>query len=93
VVEPGQKVTKKLVIKGNKPFWVLAVKSDAACFEFDTSDEKTPKTMHLIPVTFIAGANAGKVTHTIRIETDMGADVTPSLSAYAVVSPPAHKQP
>ncbi len=87
VVEPGQKVTKKLVVRGAKPFRILSIKSDAQCFEFDTSEEGEPKTLHLIPVTFVAGADPGKVTHTIRIETDMGAEAVPSLSAYAVVTP------
>lgn len=86
VVEPGQKVTKKLVVKGKKPFRIVSVKCDADCFKFDTSGEQTPKTLHLIPITFVAGAKPGKVTHTIRIETDMAQEIAPNLSAYAVIS-------
>ena len=88
VVEPGQRVTKKLVVRGNKPFRVVSVTCDGDCFECDCSAERTPKTLHLIPVTFVAGDHPGKATHTIRIETDMGQEATPSLSAYAVISPP-----
>lgn len=88
VVEPGQTVTKQLVVRGNKPFRVLAVKCDANCFKFEAPADQTPKALHLIPITFVAGSDPGKVTHTIRIETDLGQEVTPSLAAYAVVSAP-----
>ncbi len=88
VVEPGQKVTKKLVVRGSRPFRIVSIESDADCFEFDTTGEDTPKTLHLIPVTFLAGTDPGKVAHRIRIETDLGDEKAPSLSAFAVVTPP-----
>ncbi len=87
VVQPGQKVTKPLVISGDEPFRILSVSCDDASFEFDTSAEKEPKALHLIPVTFVAGADPGKITKTIRIETDLGESL-PKLSAYAVVATP-----
>jgi hypothetical protein len=85
VVQPGEKVTKQLVIKGCKPFRILSISCDDKSFEFDTSTGSTPKPVHLIPVTFAAGPDAGKVTRTIRIQTDL-ADNRPELSAYAVVA-------
>ena len=87
VVQPGQKVTKQLIVKSKKPFKILAINCDEKSFEFDTSAEQTPKTLHLIPVTFVAGADMGKVVKTIKIETDQG-KFTPELSAYAVVANP-----
>jgi hypothetical protein len=84
VVPPGEKATKQLVVKGARPFRIIAIDCDDAHFEFDTHDAGTPKTLHLIPVTFSAGSNPGKTTQTIRIETDLGS-FTPELSAYAVV--------
>ncbi len=84
VVEPGQKVTKQLVVRGNKPFRVLSVSCDQGCLEFGTSADQKPKSVHLIPVTFIAGKESGKVVRTIRIVTDLGNSVPP-LSACAVV--------
>lgn len=69
VLEPGQKVTKQLVVKGKQPFKVLAVKCSDNCFEFKTTTEA--KTLHLIPVTFTAGDSPGKLVQTIEIETDM----------------------
>ena len=87
VLQPGQKVTKQLIVKSKKPFKILAINCDEKSFEFDTSAEQTPKTLHLIPVTFIAGADMGKVVKLIKIETDQG-KYTPELSAYAVVANP-----
>jgi hypothetical protein len=84
VVKPGEKVTKQLVVKGTKPFKILSVSCDDKSFEFNLAAEETPKALHLIPVTFAAGADAGKVANTIHIVTDLG-DNKPELSAYAVV--------
>jgi len=85
VVQPGQKVTKQLVVKGNKPFRIVGVECDDKGFKFDTSSESSPKPLHLIPVTYVAGSEPGKVSKTIRIETDLH-DTAPVLSAYAVVA-------
>ncbi|MCE5266828.1 MAG: DUF1573 domain-containing protein [Planctomycetaceae bacterium] len=86
VVEPGQKVTKQLVVKGKKPFRILSISCDDKSFKFDTSKENAAKALHMIPVTFSAGADAGKVVKTIRIKTDQG-EMSPELAAYAVVTP------
>jgi hypothetical protein len=86
VVQPGQKVTKQLVIKGKKPFRVVSISCDEKAFQFDTSAaEKTPKELHLIPVTFAAGTDLGKVTKNIKVVTDAGQAVS-ELAAYAVVA-------
>jgi hypothetical protein len=85
VVEPGQKITKQLVVKGKKPFRVLEVTCDDPSFSFDPSAANEAKPVHLIPVTFTAGTDAGKVVKTIRVRTDQG-EMTPELSAYAVVA-------
>lgn len=87
VVEPGQKVTKKIVLRANKPFRLLSIQADADCFQFPPVSDEPPKMVHIISITFIAGNHPGKVSHTIRIETDLPSDTRPSLSAYAVVSP------
>ncbi len=85
VLQPGETVTKQLVIKGKKPFRIVLVNSDGDGFKFDTSKETEPKQVHLIPVTFVAGDEPGKISTSIRIETDQGPKA-PSLPAYAVVA-------
>jgi hypothetical protein len=84
VVQPGQKVTKQLVVRGKTPFRILSIQCDDKSFEFGPLAEGPPKPLHLIPVTFMASDAQGKVLRTIRIETDLGQSV-PELSAYAVV--------
>jgi hypothetical protein len=85
VVQPGQKVTKQLVVKSKKPFRILGITCDDKSFQFDTSKESAAKELHLVPVTFTAGTDAGKVVKTIKIATDQG-QMTPELAAYAVVA-------
>jgi len=86
VVHPGQKVTKQLVVRSKKPFRITSVSCDDDCFEFEAPAGDSPKSLHLIPVTFVAGETPGKVLKTIRIETDLG-ETPPDLPAYAVISP------
>ncbi|NQU21867.1 MAG: DUF1573 domain-containing protein [Candidatus Nealsonbacteria bacterium] len=86
-VEPGQKVTKQLVIRGKRPFRILAITCGQQCFEANVSAGQVPKLVHIVPVTFVAGDSIGKVAETLRIETDLG-DAQPELAAYAVVSTP-----
>jgi len=85
VVPSGQRVTKQLVVKGKTPFKILRIECDDASFQFDTSKEDTAKLLHLIPVTYTAGADAGRVAKTIKIQTDQG-EMAPELAAYAVVT-------
>lgn len=85
VLEPGQQVTKQLVIKGKKPFKILNVECENDAFTFKTSDEA--KTLHLVPVTFTAEQGAGQVSQKIRFETDLGG-VTAELVASATVKSP-----
>lgn len=83
VIQPGQQVTKQLVVQGKKPFKIVSITCDDESFKFTKDDKVSP--VHLIPVTFIAGKDLGKVVKAIRIETDLGNE-KPELSAYAVVS-------
>ncbi len=87
VVPSGDKVTKRLVVRGEKPFRIVSIGCDDGSFKFDMPNDREPKLVHLIPVTFVAGPNSGKVARTIRIKTDLGKTV-PELAAYAVVSTP-----
>jgi hypothetical protein len=85
VVHPGEKVTKQLVVRAKKPFRITSISCEDKSFQFDAAKEDTPKLVHLIPVTYVAGTDPGKVLKMIRIETDLK-DQLPELSAYAVVS-------
>jgi hypothetical protein len=84
VLQPGQKVTKQLVVQGKKPFMIKAITSDHESFEFPAPSDKA-KTVHLVPVTFVAGDKPGKVTYKIHIETDQTGDGVADLSAHAQI--------
>jgi hypothetical protein len=85
VVQPGQKVTKKLVVTSKNPFRILAITCDGKSFQFDMSKESTATKLHQIPVTFLAGADTGKIVKTIKIKTDQG-EMPIELAAYAAVA-------
>ncbi|MBN2577736.1 MAG: DUF1573 domain-containing protein [Pirellulales bacterium] len=85
VVQPGQKVTKQLIVKSKKPFKILSITCDDKSFELTLPAGEKAKPVHVIPITFVAGADPGRVVKTIRILTDQGTK-QPQLSAYAVVA-------
>jgi hypothetical protein len=72
ILEPGQTVTRNLVIQANASFHILNVTGPDERFDFKVSDQ--PKPLQLLPVTFTAGDTTGKVAGTIRIETDLSAN-------------------
>ncbi|QDU30175.1 hypothetical protein ETAA8_52940 [Anatilimnocola aggregata] len=69
VLQPGQSVTKQLVVRARQPFKILAVRCDGEAFQFKTTDQARP--VHLVPVTFTADENNGEIQQTIEIETDL----------------------
>lgn len=85
VLQPGAKATKTLVVRGTRPFSVLAIHCEGGHIQYDAQDAKEPKLLHVIPITFVAGDQPGRVVETVRIETDLD-EPQPELSAYAVVA-------
>jgi hypothetical protein len=85
-VQPGQKVTKQVVLKGAKPFRIVDVRCDNAAFSFATSNEA--KILHLVPVTYTATASAGKFVQKIEFVTDLGDNKAAELTAVGQVSEP-----
>jgi hypothetical protein len=82
-LKPGQQVTKQLVVHGKKPFKIVAVQCDEKCLTIATPPDA--KSVHQVPVTFVAGDKPGKITYKIRIETDLGEGAASELTAYAEV--------
>jgi hypothetical protein len=84
-VQPGQKVTKQLIVKSKKPFKILGIKCDDKSFQLALPAGQEAKNVYIVPVTFVAGADPGRIVKTIQIKTDQGT-TAPKLSAYAVVA-------
>lgn len=84
-VQPGEEVTKRIVVKGKQPFRITSLDCEDDCFEFQADDE--PKRVHVVTVTFRADQEPGKVQQSIRIATDRGEHIGATLDAYAEVVP------
>ena len=85
-VEPGVPVSKKVVVRGKKPFRILDVNCGDNCFSFDTDEES--KTLHLVEIKFTPGDQAGAVRVPVTITTDR-----PNRSASLVVSAEVNETP
>jgi hypothetical protein len=85
VLQPGQSVTKQIVVRGQKPFLIASVQGDCKCLQATAPKDKEAKSLYVIPVTFTARERTGKITQSIRIETDSG-QAKLTVPAYAVVS-------
>jgi hypothetical protein len=90
IVQPGQKVTKQLVVQGKRPFRITGVTASDACLECKASD--SAKLVHLVPITFTAGSTPGNVNYQIEIATDLGEKIIGEVTAYAQVTPPPGSQ-
>lgn len=84
VLRPGETVSKRLIVRGKKPFRILHIDCADEGFEFQYTDEA--KTLHLIPVIYRAGNAPGQVRQRIHIETDLGSDVLSDLPVYGQVT-------
>ncbi|MGO9114738.1 MAG: DUF1573 domain-containing protein [Thermoguttaceae bacterium] len=84
VMEPGKKAIKQIVVRSKEPFRVTEATCDGLGFEIAAPDGAVEKSLHVVPVTFVAPKDSGRVEATIHIETSLGA-VTP-VRAYADVT-------
>lgn len=94
VLEPGEKVTKNLIVKGKKPFKVECIDcGDKKNIEFRLPEES--KNVFVIPVTFTAGEQPGDFSQKITITTSLGEHVTCCCVATAKIKeqPKDSKEP
>ena len=81
VLAPGETAKKRLVVRGAKPFRVMAVKCDGEGFKFEQPSAER-KELHFLSVEYTAGKEPGSIASKIRIETDLSAtDFAPGLTA------------
>jgi hypothetical protein len=77
VLHPGTRKTLKLVVQGQEPFQVLEMVAPDDRFRFSSGVKlRTSSRLHLLPVTFSAGLEPGKITGQILIRTDIGENRT-----------------
>jgi len=86
VLRPGESATKQVVIRAGEPFRVTAVATDGTRVRAAAAASDTARTLHVLPITFTAGDEAGKVEQTICCETDLEC-AAPVVTVMAVVQP------
>jgi hypothetical protein len=85
-VAQGQQTSKKIIVRGKKPFKIVAFQcNDEDCFQFKTDNES--KDRHIVDITFNAKKNSGNVKETIHIATDLGDKLQANLTAFATIVP------
>jgi hypothetical protein len=90
LVEPGEEVRKMVIVRGTTPFRIKNVRSESDAFRLDLPPQGSAKPVHVIPVTFTAGHQPGRVVGTIHIETDQGTEpVAVTANAEVQAMPPA----
>jgi len=85
-LKPGDEITKKIVVRGKKPFKILDIGCDDDCFRFK-SDE-TSKLVHLVEITYRAHDKPGKLKRPIYIKTDRGNNRIATCTISATVTEP-----
>ena len=84
-VPAGQTITKRLIVRGKKPFRVTKVRSEASGFKFQTDQESSDR--HIIEIAFTPQSGEGEMRAPIVVETDLGESYTASCTAYATLQP------
>ncbi len=69
-IEANEPVTRKVVVRGKKPFRIVKVSCSDERFAFSTDDES--KVLHFLEFTYHPGSVAGGVKVPVRIATDRG---------------------
>ncbi len=84
-LQPGEKTTRKVVVWSKEPFRITSMAGDPASFQLTAPEKQPAKRVYVVPVTFIAGSDRGRVVKTIHITTDRGGAAT-EISTYAIVT-------
>jgi hypothetical protein len=86
ILQPGQTVTKQIIVRGKAPFRITEIETPDDRFQFKTSDKE--KALHVIPLEFKAGTTPEKIPNTIRIHTDLDDSKTVELTVNGQVVAP-----
>jgi hypothetical protein len=92
-VQCGGTVTKNVVVRANREFSITGISCADGCLTCEP--KTTPAKVHILPITFQAGAAAGKVERQLKIATDLGEGAVPVVTVHAQVeqaAPAANEQ-
>ncbi len=82
-VVAGKPVTRKIVVRGKKPFRIADVNCGDNCFTFKTDNDS--KAVHLVELTYIPPNKSGAVQVPVRIKTDRGENRGATILVSATV--------
>jgi len=82
-VKCGGTVTKNVVVRANRDFCITGIASEGGCLTCEP--RTTPAKVHILPVTFQAGAVAGRIEQQLKIATDLGEGAVPVVTVQAEV--------
>lgn len=60
VLQPGQSITKQIVVRGQKPFRIESISADCKCLQPTAPKGDEAKSLYLVPVRFTAGEKTGR---------------------------------
>lgn len=84
----GEPASKRIIVRGKKPFKLTKVFSETPGFEFKTRDEEASD-RHIVEVTYTPTSGKGAIKAPIVVETDLGESYTATCTAYATLIPAA----
>ena len=82
-------ITKKVVVRGKKPFRITEISSSDERFTFNTDEES--KILHFVEVTYNPSAVAGTVKLPVQISTDRGPNRGAVLTVSANIKEPVEE--
>jgi hypothetical protein len=85
-VQQGNTVTKKLMVRGKRPFKIVEVKCEDDCFVFEKSDAADTK--QIVTVNFTAKGDARRIKTPVTFVTDLGETFTATCDVYATITAP-----
>lgn len=83
-IPQGETVTKRVLVRGKRPFRVTDVKCDDERFAFDMSDSAGTK--QIVTLRFTSAGKPSRLRVPITVETDLGETFTASCDVYATVT-------
>lgn len=90
-VPQGETVTKRLLVRGKRPFKITKIDCGDDAFAFSAGDKADTK--QIVTVRYTAGAKAGRLKAPITIATDLGDSFQTQCVAYANVVATADAPP
>jgi hypothetical protein len=84
-MQPGESKMRQVLIKSKLPVKIVGIECDN-CFSFTLPTES--RDTHIIPITFTAGKELGKVSKDIKIKTDLGPQAIAVVKCQATIESP-----